>query len=68
MHEPLKNSFIFLGADFFAPKSGHRREKQPVLGPDFTPFSSAFIVDFEQVNVSWVKSYISGVNVGFTSS
>ena len=23
--------FNFLGADFVAPKSGHRREKQPVL-------------------------------------
>ena len=24
----------FLGTDFVAPKSGHRREKQPVVGPD----------------------------------
>ena len=39
-HEPLKNRtylgkklfFNFLGADFLAPKSGHRREEQPVLG------------------------------------
>ena len=23
----------FLGVDFLAPKSSHRREKQPVLGP-----------------------------------
>ena len=41
MHEPLKNrtflgknlTFDFLGADYLAPKSAHRREKQPVLGP-----------------------------------
>ena len=40
MHESLKNKtfwkklfFNFLGADFPALKSGHRREKQPVLGP-----------------------------------
>ena len=26
--------FNFLGADFLAPKSSHRREKQPVLGPE----------------------------------
>ena len=26
--------FNFLGTDFVAPKSGHRREKQPVLRPD----------------------------------
>ena len=39
MHEPLENRtyigkklFNFLGADFLAPKSGHQREKQPVLG------------------------------------
>ena len=39
--EPLKNRtylrkklfFNFLGADFLAPKTGHRREKQPVLEP-----------------------------------
>ena len=38
VHEPLKNRtclrkkllFNFLGADFFRPKSGHRREKQHV--------------------------------------
>ena len=29
MDEPLKS--LFLGADFAAPKSGHWREKQPVL-------------------------------------
>ena len=46
MYEPLKNRtylgknrielifFHFLGADFVASKSGHRREKQPVLGLD----------------------------------
>ena len=41
MHEPLKNRtylgkklpFHFLGADFLAPKSSHRCENQPVLGP-----------------------------------
>ena len=41
MHEPLNNIpslgkklfLIFWGADFLAPKSGHRCEKQPVLGP-----------------------------------
>ena len=40
MHESLKNKtfwkklfFNFLGDDFPALKSGHRREKQPVLGP-----------------------------------
>ena len=42
MHETLKNRnyfgkkkllYNFLGADFLSPKSGHRREKQPVLGP-----------------------------------
>ena len=27
-----KKNFNFLGASFLAPKSGHRREKQPVLG------------------------------------
>ena len=27
--------FYFFGADFVAPKSGHRREKQPVLGPGY---------------------------------
>ena len=39
MHEPLENRtyigkklFNFLGADFLALKSGHQREKQPVLG------------------------------------
>ena len=40
MHDPLKNRtylgkkmfFNFLCVDFVAPKSGHRREKQPVLG------------------------------------
>ena len=39
MHEPLENRtyigkklFNFLGADFLAPKNGHQREKQPVLG------------------------------------
>ena len=26
--------FEFFGADFVAPKSGHRHEKQPVLGSD----------------------------------
>ena len=26
--------FNFLGSDFLAPKSSHRREKQPALGPD----------------------------------
>ena len=42
VHELLKNRtylgeklfFNFLGADFLAPKSGHRREKRPVLGPE----------------------------------
>ena len=38
MHEPLKNRNYFgkkklLYNFFLAPKSGHRREKQPVLGP-----------------------------------
>ena len=40
MHEPSKNItylgkklfFNFMGADFLAAKSGHRREKQPLLG------------------------------------
>ena len=40
MHEPLKHRtylgkklfFNFFGADFFAPKSSQRREKQPALG------------------------------------
>ena len=52
MHEPLKNKiyirkklfFIFLGANFLVPKSGHQLEKQPVLGPThgfFTSFSGA---------------------------
>ena len=31
-----KNCFFsFLGADFLAPKSGQRLEKQPVLGPGY---------------------------------
>ena len=42
MHELLKSRtylgeklfFNFLGTDFLAPKSGHRREKRPVLGPE----------------------------------
>ena len=42
MHEPLKNRtylgiklfFNFMGADFLAPKSGHRCEKHTALGPD----------------------------------
>ena len=42
MHEPLKNRtylgkklFLnFLGDDFLATKSSHRRGKQPVLGPN----------------------------------
>ena len=46
MHESLKNRtylgkkqfFNFLGADFVAPKSGHQREKQPVLGPAYNQF------------------------------
>ena len=48
MHEPLKNRtfqgkkllFNFLGAHFLAPKSGHRREKQPVLGPGYAPITN----------------------------
>ena len=50
MHEPLKNKiyirkklfFIFLGADFLMPKSGHQLEKQPVLGPTHG-FSTSFL-------------------------
>ena len=42
VHEPLKDRtfygkknlfFNFWGVDFLVPKSGGRREKQPVLGP-----------------------------------
>ena len=41
MHEPLKNRTYFgkkmflnfLGANFLAPESGQRYEKQPLLGP-----------------------------------
>ena len=50
MHEPLKNKiyirkklfFIFLGANFLVPKSGHQLEKQPVLGPTHG-FSTSFL-------------------------
>ena len=34
--------FKFLGADFLAPKSSHRREKQPVLGPDYAAESTYY--------------------------
>ena len=52
MHEPLKNRtfqgkkllFNFLGANFLAPKSGHRHKKQPVLGPRQPAPSSAFSI------------------------
>ena len=52
MHEPLKNStylaqklfFNFLGVDFLAPKSSHRCEKQPVLGPDKTHFQPELVL------------------------
>ena len=52
MHEPLKNStylaqklfFNFLGFDFLAPKSSHRCEKQPVLGPDKTHFQPELVL------------------------
>ena len=41
MHETLNNRtyvgkelfFSFLGASYFTPKSAHRRENEPVLGP-----------------------------------
>ena len=59
MHGPFKNRtylgkklfFNFLGANFLAPKSSHRHEKQLVLGPDpiknnFTqPLSAKEILD-----------------------
>ena len=37
MHESLKDKNYFgkkISVNFFAPKSGYRHEKQPVLGPD----------------------------------
>ena len=48
VHEPLttrtylrkKLFFNFLGADFVRPKSGHQREKQPVLGLDQYQFKT----------------------------
>ena len=60
VHEPLKNItnlgkklfFNFLGADFLAPKSSHRLEKQPVLGPDFKPV-------WKQVHIRFQFGYIS---------
>ena len=70
MHDPLKNRnylrkkliFNFFGANSFVPKSGHRHEKQPVLGSDcvvkfldilsLLSFYTVFIVNFEQVNTN----------------
>ena len=63
MHEPLKNriyigkkfSFNFLGSDFVAPKSGHRREKQTVLEPELIDvvmgniFKKCFILSFKRI-------------------
>ena len=41
-----KNSFFsFLGASYFAPKSAHRRENEPVLGPD-------------NISLKWANKYM----------
>ena len=50
MHAPIKDRnhlgkeffFLFLSTDFPAPKSGHRRKKQTVLGPVMDPDVSQF--------------------------
>ena len=55
VHEPLKYRtylgtklfFNFLGADFLVAKGGHRREKQPVLGPAYYGYWM----------LAWVKGY-----------
>ena len=63
MHEPLKNItyagkklfFNFLGADFLALKSGHRLEKQPVLGLAYG-FSTSFLGATR--NLIWSRKYV----------
>ena len=49
--------FSILGADFLAPKGGHRPEKQSVLGPDnFRGFSQT---TRDSHNYFWVPLFIT---------
>ena len=65
MHKHLKNRtyigkklfFDFLGTDFVAPKSGQRREKHPVLWPDFRQYTRDMLnFNFSEKRLGLVSS------------
>ena len=52
MHESLKDKNYFgkkISVNFFAPKSGYRHEKQPVLGPDII-YIYTYLIQKEKMN------------------